>query len=133
MGNSLRDMLKDLNNIQHGLSRLVDDVGLRHNERLQGGTWRPAADVYESDCAVVVKLEVPEIQPQDLKISLKQNRLMLRGERQFSKDRELDDYHRLERPYGTFNRVFLLPVIPDPSDVKAEYKDGLLTITIPLV
>ncbi len=132
MGNSLRDMLKDLHNIQHGLNRLVDDVRLRHNEHLQGGTWSPAADVYESDSAVVVKLELPEIQPNELKISFKQNRLMLRGERSFLKDRELEDYHRLERPYGAFNRVFLLPVIPDPSDVKIEYEDGLLTITIPL-
>ncbi len=133
MGNSLRDMLKELNSIQHGLSRLVDDVRLRQNERLQGGAWCPAADVYESESTVVVKLEVPGVQLNNLEISFKHNRLMLRGERRFSKDRDLENYHRLERPYGAFNRIFLLPIIPDPSSVKAEYKDGLLTITIPFL
>ena len=130
MGNSLRDMLKDLSDIQHGVSQLVDDIRLRHSGRLHGGTWCPAADVYESDNAVIVKLELPEVQPEDLKITLKQNMLMLRGERSFSTDSEQEYYHRLERPSGTFKRVFLLPVIPDPSDLNVQYEDGVLTITI---
>jgi len=124
-------MIDDLNDIKQCVHRLVDDLRLYQSGRLLGGTWCPPADVYESEKSVVVEVEVPDVAPGDLEISARQNTLTLRGERKFARDPERENYHRIERSYGTFCRVFSLPIIPNPSEVTAHYANGILRIAIP--
>jgi len=131
MGNSPDDMMDDLNEIKQCVHRLVDDLRLYQSGRLMGGTWCPPADVYESETTVVVEVEIPDVPPQHLDISVRQNMLTLRGERKFARCPDRERYHRIERSYGTFCRVFSLPVIPEPADVAARYANGVLHISIP--
>ena len=125
MGNSPRDMLKDLSEIQRSVNRLADDI------RLYGGTWCPPADVFESSNAMIVEIEVPEVKPEDMEITLHKNKLTLRGERRFMRNREQEKYHRVERCYGVFSRVFNLPFTPDRSGIDVVYDKGVLTISVP--
>jgi HSP20 family protein len=131
MGNSPGDMMKELNAIQRRVNKLFDDFRLQQSGRVQDGTWLPAADVYETDGAIVVKVEVPEVLPEDVDISLSQNILTLRGERRPARNRNMEQYHRVERSYGIFTRVFSLPVSPDPEGVTAQFDDGVLTVMVP--
>lgn len=131
MGNSPGDMMKELNAIQRRVNKLFDDFRLQQSGRVQDGTWLPAADVYETDGAIVVKVEVPEVLPEDVDISLSQNILTLRGERRPARNRNMEQYHRVERSYGIFTRVFSLPVSPDPVGVTTQFDDGVLTVTVP--
>jgi len=125
MGNSPRDMLKDLSEIQRSVNRLADDI------RLYGGTWSPPADVFESSDAMIVEVEVPEVKPENMEITLQNNKLTLRGERRFMRNRNNERYHRVERCYGVFSRVFNLPFAPDPEGINVVYEKGVLTIKVP--
>lgn len=88
--------------------------------------WIPAAEITEDDNEFLVKLEVPEIKKEDMKIELQNGTLCISGERKYEKkDKKL---HRVERFYGCFERSFSLPVNVDPDSVKAESKDGVLSI-----
>jgi HSP20 family protein len=93
--------------------------------------WAPPVDIYETADNIVLKAELPGIDPQDLAIRVEDNTLYLKGERKFEKEVKEEDYHRVERSYGAFSRSFSLPSSIDTDKVKAEYKDGLLTLTLP--
>jgi HSP20 family protein len=93
--------------------------------------WNPLADIFENDNEVVVKAELPGMAAKDIDIKLENNVLTLRGERKFEKEAKEENYHRVEREYGSFSRVFSLPVTVNPDKVTAEYKDGVLKIVLP--
>lgn len=94
-------------------------------------TWSPTCDIFETDNEIVVKAELPEVKNEDVHVTIDNNMLTLRGERKFSEETKKDNYHRMERSYGEFFRSFTLPQFIDANKVSAEFKDGVLRITLP--
>jgi HSP20 family protein len=94
-------------------------------------TWAPACDIYETDKDLVLKVEIPGIKKEDVKVSLENNVLMIHGERKFEEETKRENYHRVERDYGEFLRSFTLPPFIEPDKIFAEFKDGLLTVMLP--
>jgi HSP20 family protein len=94
-------------------------------------TWAPPVDIYENGDNLVLKAELPGLSPEDVEIRVQDNTLYLKGERKFEKEVEEQSYHRVERSYGTFTRTFSLPNSIDADKVAANYKDGVLTLTMP--
>ncbi|HEY7179850.1 MAG TPA: Hsp20/alpha crystallin family protein [Blastocatellia bacterium] len=93
-------------------------------------TWAPACDIYETDNEIVVKAELPEVKREDVHVSIENNLLTVRGERKFSDETKKENYHRVERSYGEFIRSFTLPSLVDANEVNAEFKDGVLRVTL---
>jgi HSP20 family protein len=94
-------------------------------------TWAPPVDIYENENDIVLKAELPGIDPKDVEVKVEDNTLYLKGERKFEKEVKDENYHRIERSYGSFARSFSLPNSINAEKVKAEFKDGLLTLTLP--
>ena len=96
-----------------------------------GGTWAPAVDIYEHENNIVIKAELPGVDPKDVDIRLDNSVLTVTGERKLDNEVKKENYHRVERSYGAFTRSFTLPTTVDPSGIKAEYRDGVLRVTLP--
>ena len=96
-----------------------------------GGEWLPTVDIVENDHVLTVKAELPGLEAKDVAVTIDNNVLTLKGERRLDKEVKKENYHRLERAYGTFARSFALPAFVDAEKVRAEFKNGLLTISIP--
>jgi len=94
-------------------------------------TWMPAVDIYETEHALTLKAELPGVDPKDIEARVECGTLYLKGERKFEKESKKENYHRIERTYGSFMRSFALPTSVDADKVSAEYKDGVLTLTLP--
>ena len=94
-------------------------------------SWAPAVDIYETEHELVVKADLPEVDPKDLDIRVENNILTIRGERKFEKKVNEDNYLRVERSYGSFSRSFSLANTVNPEAIKADYNNGVLTLTIP--
>lgn len=95
------------------------------------GEWVPAVDIVENDNALTVKVELPGVEAKDVAVTIDNNVLTLKGERRIEKEVKNENYHRMERAYGTFARSFALPTFVDAENVKAEFRNGLLTVTVP--
>lgn len=122
----------DLFNIQREINRMFDSFfrGWR-DEDTTVSTWSPAVDIAEQNDAYVVKVELPGVSKDDVKVTLENNVLTIRGEKKLEKEIKKEDYHRIERCYGSFNRSFTLPSTVKSEKIDATYKDGVLTITLP--
>ena len=94
-------------------------------------TWAPPVDIFENENNIVLKAELPGVDPKDVEVRVEDNTLYLKGERKFEKETKEENYHRIERAYGSFARSFSLPSSIDAEKVAADYKDGLLTLTLP--
>jgi len=125
---------RDLLATQDRFNRLFNETFSRAfgdgGELTQTG-WLPAVDVYETDQNVVLKAEMPGVDPKNVEIRVEDGTLYLKGERKFEKDVKEESYHRVERSYGSFTRSFALPSSVDAEKATAEYKDGVLTLTLP--
>jgi len=93
--------------------------------------WLPACDVFEDKDAVKIVAEVPGIRPEDVKISLEDSLLTIRGEKKQQAEEKNERVHRYERSYGSFERSFTLPSTVDPDKIVANYEHGVLTVSIP--
>src|SRR5215510_8187981 len=93
--------------------------------------WAPPCDIFETDKELVMKFELPEVKKEDVVVKLEQNVLTLHGERKFEEKPDRENYHRVERRYGEFMRSFSVPLYVDAARINAEFKDGVLTITLP--
>lgn len=99
---------------------------------LTNGRWVPAVDIYENGKQeLVLKAELPDMKREDIQVVFENNTLTLKGERRFEGDVKQEQFHRVERAYGTFSRSFSLPSTVDASRIAAEYKHGVLTVTLP--
>ena len=131
------DPFRDLVGLQERMNRLFDESfrgiprGAADDDWALGGTWAPAVDIYEHEGNIVLKAELPGIDSNDVDIRLENNVLTLRGERKVDHEVKQENYHRVERAYGSFSRSFTLPSIVDQEKIKAEYKDGVLELTLP--
>jgi HSP20 family protein len=94
-------------------------------------SWNPSVDIFETENDVVVKAEVPGMDPKSIDVRLENNVLLLKGERHFEKETNEENYHRIEREYGSFSRAFSLPMAVKEEKITAEYKDGILKIVLP--
>lgn len=128
---------RDLVSIQERMNRLFDDA-FRGNPRASsedewalGGTWAPSVDIFEQDGNIVLKAELPGMDAKDVEIHVENNVLTLRGERKLDNEVKRESYHRVERSYGSFARSFTLPNVVDTERIKADYKDGVLRVTLP--
>ncbi|MBI5419528.1 MAG: Hsp20/alpha crystallin family protein [Deltaproteobacteria bacterium] len=128
------DPLRDLSSIQEKMNQLFEDTFSRTRGRDQGlgtGMWTPAVDIYETDEAVVVKAELPGVDRDQIGVEVKDGILTLHGERKFEKEVQEENYHRIERAYGAFNRSFSLPAIVAQEKISAKFKDGVLEVQLP--
>ncbi len=118
-----------------GLDRLFEDDAFRPfsllREDLRSGGWMPAVDIRETDDSYEFTAELPGLAKEDVSITLEDKILTLSGERKFEEAEERNSYHRVERAYGKFSRSFTLPGAVDQAKVKASFKDGLLTVSVP--
>ena len=99
-------------------------------DQLATGTFVPAVDIYSDEQNLVLKLEVPGVNEQDLNVSVENNTLTIQGERKFEKEEKEENFHRIERRYGSFSRTFKLPSTIDAEKVEASYEKGILKITL---
>ena len=117
--------------LQDQINRLFNESFDRSGEESSLTTWAPAVDIYETEHELVVKADLPEVDPKDLDIRVENNILTIRGERKFEKKVDEDNYLREERSYGSFARSFTLANTVNSEAIKAEYQNGVLTLTIP--
>jgi HSP20 family protein len=128
------DPFRDLFQLQDQLFKTFDSaVRARGEEREHGitGTWTPLVDVFEDADGVTLKVELPEVHPNDVDISVEDSTLTLRGERKLEQSTVENAYQRLERAYGAFQRSFTLPPTIDAEHISAESKNGVLFIRLP--
>jgi HSP20 family protein len=127
------DPFRDLSILQERMNRLFEDAGrgYRGDEAAATTTWSPAVDIFETENEIMVKAELPGVERKDITLSLDNNVLTLKGERRFEKETRQENYHRIERAYGGFQRAFSIPAIVEEDKIRADYKDGILTIALP--
>ncbi|HYY17140.1 MAG TPA: Hsp20/alpha crystallin family protein, partial [Gammaproteobacteria bacterium] len=116
------------------MNRLFNEVtgeGGGEGGMWRSGSWSPAVDIYESDDALILKAELPGFSKEDVNVKIKDNTLLLSGSRERQADVKEENYHRMERSYGGFQRSFLLPATIDQEKVTASYKDGVLELRLP--
>lgn len=126
---------RDILSLHAWMNRLFEDAMTRpsreaEQEELAPGQWSPAVDIFETRESIVIRAEVPGIEQSALQVEVKDDQLILRGHRKF-KEMEGCTYHRVERAYGGFHRVFSVPVIIRQDQVRAVLKNGVLEITLP--
>jgi HSP20 family protein len=121
---------RDLNSLQHRMNRLFDAQFGGREESLTAGAFVPPVDVYEDEHSVQLKLEVAGVAEKDLDIKVENNTLTVSGERKFEKEEKEENFHRVERRYGSFTRSFTLPTTVNTEDIKADYEQGVLTIRL---
>src|SRR3979490_5778 len=117
--------------LQEQVNRLFSDVLERTGEQSSLPAWAPAGDIYETEHELVVKADLPDVDPKDLDIRVENNVLTIRGERKFEKKVNEENYLRVERAYGSFARSFTLANSVNSDAIKADYQNGVLTLTIP--
>jgi HSP20 family protein len=115
---------------QNRFNRLFEGFFPILEEQLPLNTWMPPCDVYETDKELVIKAELPGIKKEQVFVGIENNTLTIYGERGFEETKR-ENYQRVERTYGEFMRAFTLPAFIEPNKINAEFKDGLLTITLP--
>jgi HSP20 family protein len=119
--------------LREKMNRLFEDVftGRGDDKELASSTWAPAVDIFETESELVMSAEIPGIDEKDIEIKLEDNTLTLKGERKFEKETREENYHRIERSYGSFYRAFTLPNSVDLDKIHAEHENGILKITLP--
>ncbi len=125
------DTYSGLSGLQEQVNRLFESTFPRRTDNSALTTWAPAVDIYETENELVVKADLPDISEKDLDVRVENNMLTIRGERKFEKKVEEENYLRVERAYGAFSRSFSLPNTVNNEAIKADYKNGVLTVTLP--
>ena len=125
----LRDLFDDFFDSE----LLPESRRLTRRRWMEGGEWSPLVDVIDKKDSILVKAELPGIDKKDVKISLSENTLTIRGERKEEKEIKKEDYYCCERAFGTYSRTIALPVEVDKTKAKATFKNGILEITLPKI
>jgi HSP20 family protein len=117
--------------LQNQLTRFFSEAFDRASDEGNLTTWAPAVDIYETEQELIVKADLPDIKPEELDIRVENNILTIRGERKFEKKVSEGNYLRVERSYGAFSRSFSLANTVNTEAIKADYKNGVLSLSIP--
>ena len=123
------DPFREVVTLQNRVNSLFRDMN-EGDSPLTTASFVPAVDVYEDDKKVVLKLEVPGIEEKDLDVRVENNTLTVKGERKFEKEEKEENFHRIERRYGSFYRAFTLPPTVDTENVQANYNAGVLKLEL---
>ena len=128
------DPFRDIMVLRDRMNRLFEDLvsspKFEDTDIIQS-TWSLAVDIYETENELVLTAELPGVEEKDVEIKVEDNTLSLKGERKFEKETREENYHRIERAYGSFYRSFSLPNYVDQDKISAEYENGLLKIHMP--
>ena len=127
------DPFRDLRTLQEEVNRLFSTNLTRAfpDEGIGRGAWSPSVDIYENKDQIVLEAELPGMKQEDFDLTIENNVITLRGERSFEKADDADNYHRVERSYGSFTRSFTLPQTVSAEGASAEYRNGVLRVTLP--
>ena len=128
------DPFKELEDVSNRLNRLFSRSPARtesNQEMLAMADWTPSVDISETDTAYLIKGEIPGVKKEDVKITIEDGMVTMRGERKQEKEEKNKKFHRIERSYGSFIRSFRMPDDVDESAIKAEFKDGMISVTLP--
>jgi HSP20 family protein len=128
------DPFRELASMQDRINRIFGDVYRRGDDDIMlRGDWVPPVDIYENEAGeVVIKAELPGLSKEDIDLRVENNTLTIRGERRREQSVKDEQYHRVERAYGAFSRSFSLPATVDAGRVSADYRDGLLSVVLPV-
>ncbi len=116
--------------LQRDINSIFDSMFSEYQTNGHSHAWAPLVDVAETPEAFIIKAELPGVTAEDVKINLQNNVLTLYGQKQEEEKQEDKNYYRMERTYGSFERSFNFPTMIDSAEITAEYKDGILTITL---
>ncbi len=132
--NPMKDLATEIFDLQREINRIFDRFfhGFE-DEEVRLVSWSPRVDISETDDEYIVRAEVPGVSKDDIKITIKDNILVISGEKKQEKETKKENYHRIERVYGSFARSFSLPGTVKVDKVEAKFKDGVLTIKLPKV
>ena len=123
---------RDLMAMQDRMTRLFDETLSRiWKEDAARGVWSPLVDIIERENEIVLKIDLPEVVQSEIDIKVEENTLIIQGERKFVKETSGENYIQIERPYGTFRRIFNVPGMINYEKITASYKDGVLRVTLP--
>ena len=126
------DPFRNVSTLQEQVNRLFEDSFFRGRvDKSSLAAWTPAVDIYEDGNQMVIKADLPDVNEKDIEVRLENNTLSIRGERKFEKKVSEENYLRVERAYGSFSRTFSLPSTVDAEHINAEYRNGVLTVTLP--
>ena len=126
------DPLREFAAMQDRLSRLFGNVYLRDEDTGFRGNWVPPVDIFETDKHdLVLRAELPGMARENIEVTVENGTIILKGEKQFDPEVKEESYRRIERAYGTFYRSFTLPNTVDAGKVTADFKNGVLTVTLP--
>lgn len=128
------DPFRDIITLRERMDKMFEDSLSRFRiseEETMPTFWSPAVDIYETDENIVLKAELPGVDKKEVTVEVKDNTLVLKGERSREKEVKEENYHRVERSFGTFMRSFSIPVSVKQDQVKAKFKDGVLEVTMP--
>ena len=128
------DPFQEFAQLQDRLNRAFSQAYGRSDEGLlSSGAWLPPVDIYQNgEHELVLKAELPDMTREDIDVTVDKGTLTIKGEKKFAGEVKEEQFHRIERRYGTFSRSFSLPPTVDPGRVGAEYKNGVLTVKLPL-
>lgn len=125
------DPFRELSSLQNRVNSLFQDYGRGSQDELTAtSSFVPAVDVYEDEHKITLKLEIPGVNQEDVDVRLENNTLTVSGERKFEKEEKEENFHRIERRYGSFARSFALPNTIDTENVHAGYENGVLKIEL---
>jgi HSP20 family protein len=126
-----RDPFLNLSGLQEQVNRMFENAFPGRADSSAMTAWAPSVDIYETENELVLKADLPDISEKDLDIRVENNMLTIRGERKFEQKVKEENYLRIERTYGSFSRSFSLPNTINTEAIKADYKNGVLTVEIP--
>jgi HSP20 family protein len=125
------DPFRELRSLQDEVNRVFSsNLNRGGDNELMRGAWSPSVDIYENKDQIVLEAELPGMKPEDVNISIENNILTIHGERRFEKKDEKDNFHRVERSYGSFTRSFTLPPTVSSEAADAVFENGVLRLTL---
>ena len=123
--------IQDVLSLENEMTRLFQDLTSRAQESESTSVWAPRVDIEEDKESYLLKAELPGIKLEDIKITINENQLVIRGEKRREVESSDKTYHRVERVYGSFERAFTLTKVVDSNKIEALYRDGILSVRVP--
>ncbi len=129
------DPYKTMKQVQDSIDSLfktsIVKSRLNTEEELAASEWAPDVDIFEDDEKIVIKADLPEVDEKDFNVMFDNSILIIKGTREFKPETSIENYRRIERPYGTFLRKFAVPSNVDTNAIKAEFSEGIVRISLP--